>query len=108
MNAHLEPDPTEGVPIGRDPRTLSEQELAALGHHKRPLLRAIRDNCIGCCAGNAAEVRRCGMVACPLWPYRMGSNPFVRREMTDDQREVLAERLHAGRHRRPAPTLPVD
>jgi hypothetical protein len=27
------------------------------------------------CAENAAEVRRCAIINCPLWPYRMGRNP---------------------------------
>jgi hypothetical protein len=26
-------------------------------------------------AENAAEVRRCAIIDCPLWPYRMGKNP---------------------------------
>jgi len=37
----------------------------------RPL-RAIRDNCIDCCAGEQAEVKRCQICDCPLWYYRMG------------------------------------
>src|SRR5580698_6962628 len=27
-------------------------------------------------AGAVAQVRRCRMLACPMWPYRMGTNPF--------------------------------
>ena len=63
--------------IGRDPRRLTAAQLEALGHSKQPLLRVIRTNCIECCAGNEAEVRRCGMRWCPFWPYRMASNPFA-------------------------------
>lgn len=34
--------------------------------------KAIRAKCLECCCGNAAEVRRCRMVDCGLWPYRLG------------------------------------
>lgn len=46
---------------------------------KKPRLltpvKAIRANCIDCSGGNRAEVRRCNIVTCPLWPYRMGMRP---------------------------------
>ena len=33
------------------------------------------------------------MIACPMWPYRMGANPFrVVREVSEDQLEVLRAR----------------
>jgi hypothetical protein len=51
--------------------------IVVVVHTKQPLLRVIRTNCVECCAGNEAEVRRCGMHWCPFWPYRMGSNPFA-------------------------------
>lgn len=35
--------------------------------------KAIRLKCLDCCCGNSAEVRRCVVRNCPLWPYRMGS-----------------------------------
>jgi len=34
--------------------------------------RAIRLKCLECCAGNGADVRRCGITGCTLWPYRLG------------------------------------
>jgi hypothetical protein len=77
--AQLEPAVVEQLPslLGSDPRRLTVSELEALGHTKQPLPRVIRTNCIECCAGNEAEVRRCGMRWCPFWPYRMASNPFA-------------------------------
>ncbi len=94
MKQHMEMDPTEGVPVGRDPRTMSPAELIELGHQPTPLLKAIRVNCIGCCMGNVAEVRRCAILSCSLWPYRMGTNPHrATRQMTDEQRRALTERL---------------
>ena len=35
--------------------------------------KAIRLKCLDCCCGNAAEVRRCHIVDCPLWVYRLGT-----------------------------------
>ena len=32
--------------------------------------------CLGQCRpGDIAEVRRCAIIDCPVWPYRMGKNP---------------------------------
>jgi hypothetical protein len=45
---------------------------------RSPLLKVIRAKCLDCCCGSAAEVRRCHLKHCPLWPYRMGENPFAR------------------------------
>ena len=38
-------------------------------------VKAIRAKCIECNCGNLAEVKRCIMPDCPLYPYRMGHNP---------------------------------
>lgn len=34
--------------------------------------KAIRLKCLDCCAGQAAEVRKCPAESCPLWRFRMG------------------------------------
>lgn len=34
--------------------------------------KAIRLKCLDCCAGQAAEVRKCPVENCSLWRYRMG------------------------------------
>ena len=71
----------------------------------------IRTNCIECCAGNEAEVRRCGMHWCPFWPYRMGSNTFHRQELTEAERQERATRaaqLRQGRQARPTRELLVQ
>lgn len=41
---------------------------------QEPLIRskAIRAKCLECQAGQCAEVARCQIVDCPLWPWRMG------------------------------------
>jgi len=35
-------------------------------------VKAIRAYCIDCSGGNRAEVKRCELDDCPLFPYRMG------------------------------------
>ena len=40
----------------------------------RPL-KAIRLKCLDCSCGSQAEVARCVMKDCTLWPYRSGHRP---------------------------------
>ncbi len=83
---------TTRTTIGRDPRTMSRAELESLGHRKRPLLSAIRQNCVDCAGASPAEVRRCALIACPFWPYRMGVNPFAA-ERSEEQKATAAEKM---------------
>jgi hypothetical protein len=39
-------------------------------------LARIRTRCLNCVDG-PAEVRACAFLSCPLWPFRMGRNPFL-------------------------------
>lgn len=67
---------------------------------KKPItnpVKAIRKYCVGC-AGNAYEVEKCPIEECSLFPFRFGMNPFrTKRELTDEQRAALAERLKKAR-----------
>jgi hypothetical protein len=38
-------------------------------------IKAVRFHCVDECAGTAREVKRCTSQLCPLYPYRLGSNP---------------------------------
>jgi hypothetical protein len=82
--------------IGRDPMTIPLDVLNASGHSQRPtrvLVRSIetaleldlsdygmreyrdlRHYCLDCSNG-VSETRRCAVINCPIWPYRMGRNP---------------------------------
>ena len=77
-----------GHDIGRDPRRMTGDELAALGHQRMGPLKALRLRCVDCSAGSDAEVRRCTFVNCPAWPFRMGTNPW--RSPASEERRVLA------------------
>lgn len=85
-------DTETGEKIGRDPRDLTPAELIAAGHIPDPILKIIRAFYIDHCGGDLSEVRKCTDTSNPLWPYRMGTNPFAKRESTP---EVKAKRQAA-------------
>jgi hypothetical protein len=61
-------------------------------------VKAIRAKCLECSNGATAEVKECPVVKCPLHPFRMGKNPYrQRREMTEEEKQVLADRLREAR-----------
>lgn len=86
----------DGKRVGRNPLELPCCVLEAAGHGpdrgrgvvgrynlafdtshdaKTPLTHLRSALCIPCKHGNVAEVRRCCIIDCPVWPYRMGRNP---------------------------------
>jgi hypothetical protein len=77
----LEPSPFDGdrgEKIGIDPRKFSASDLRDLGHPES-YPKIIRAKCLDCCGGQPSEVRKCVLIDCPLWPVRMGVNPFHRK-----------------------------
>lgn len=61
-------------------------------------VKAIREKCIDCCCGSAAEVTECPVTDCPIHAFRFGKNPYrTKREMTEEQRVAAAERLRKAR-----------
>ena len=66
------------------------------GHTKKPLAKVMREKCLDCCVGQASEVNMCPITTCPLWPYRMGKNPFHKRTMTNQQKKEATQRLKEG------------
>lgn len=64
-------------------------------------VKAIRAYCMECSCGQTSEVKECPIVKCPLYPFRMGKNPYrQRREMSEEQKQVLADRLKEARNSR--------
>src|SRR4051812_36638566 len=71
------PEPSEGgLQVGRDPRTIPEVDWRAADLPFRTLAEAARAKCLDCCGGQLREVRFCLALTCPLWPFRMGTDPF--------------------------------
>lgn len=61
-------------------------------------VKAIRAKCLDCCCGSTAEVASCSVTGCALFPFRIGKNPYrQRREMTDQEKLALADRLKEAR-----------
>ena len=93
-------DKQSGEIIGRNPKRVSCAELTEAGHEKDSLLTIIRKKCIDCCAGQKGEVRNCTATACDLWPYRMGTNPFAKRELSLEQKAAATQRMAEARAKR--------
>ena len=61
-------------------------------------VKAIRMKCLDCSGGSRNEAERCQVKDCALYPFRMGKNPFrAVRELTDEQKQEMAERLAKAR-----------
>jgi hypothetical protein len=85
-----------GELIGKHPSDVTSQFLSLNFRAQNPQ-KAIREKCLDCCCGNAAEIRKCVAVDCSLWPFRMGTNPFrKKRELSPQQKQELVERLPGG------------
>src|SRR5689334_9088839 len=94
---------TDRQEIGADPRKMQKEILISLGHEPKPLLCIIREKCLDCCSGSTGEVRKCVSATCPLWPYRMATNPLRKRRKVDEgQREKLVRRAAEARRARRA------
>lgn len=66
--------------------------------YKTNPVKAIREKCLDCCCGSVVEVKECQCVQCPIYPYRLGKNPFrQKREMTEEQRKAVGDRLKEAR-----------
>lgn len=73
--------PTKQIPLDdlvslvRTPSNNCDVERAYRNRIKGRL-SAIRAFCVICQGGQPKRVRMCDSTTCPLWPFRMGSNPF--------------------------------
>ena len=60
-------------------------------------LKAIRAKCLDCCCGSWKEVEDCTCEeTCPIWHFRYGKNPYIKRTLTDEQKRKLTEQLQKG------------
>ena len=57
------------------------------------VLRAIRLKCYDCSSYQSNEVKDCPVTNCPLYPFRLGKNPFRKKELSDEKRNELRERF---------------
>lgn len=99
---HIGLERHDGFEVGRDPRTMTTEELEWLGHGRVSPLRALRLKCLDCCNDSAQEVRLCTAVDCPCWPFRMGKNPW-RRPLT-----IVERAAHQARFAGKSATAPTE
>jgi hypothetical protein len=64
-------------------------------------VKVIREKCIDCCCGSVYEVAKCTAEKCPLWPWRMGKNPY-RKPPSEAQREVSRLKMQKLQQQRAA------
>ena len=61
-------------------------------------MKAIRAKCLDCCGDSAHEVKACPCSACPLYPFRLGKNPYRKaREYSPEELVALKARLSQNR-----------
>lgn len=66
--------------------------------YKTNPVKAIREKCLDCCCGSTLEVKECTVETCPIYPFRLGKNPFrQKREMSEEQKQAVRDRLREAR-----------
>ena len=99
---------------GRDPRLVPVDILDRMRRAKQPMddpttaayrakirtrASAIRTFCVDCQGGEVKGVRECEAMNCPLWPFRMGTDPLrgkvkaivMDEPLVDETGEVIIE-----------------
>lgn len=74
MNNRLSPSPLPSPHRGEGQKgnTIKIKRLTPI--------KAIRAKCLDCSAGQPSEIRNCQISDCPLYPFRLGKNPFSKRK----------------------------
>ena len=71
----------------------TEEEFIQEVSKNKNVIRAIKLYCYSCSSYQLSEVKNCTVTNCPLFPFRNGTNPFRKREVTDEERQRMRERL---------------
>ena len=71
----------------------TEEEFNREVSENTNVLRAIKLKCLDCSSYNTNEIKECPVNLCPLYPFRLGKNPFRKRELSDEERTKLSERM---------------
>jgi hypothetical protein len=62
-------------------------------------VKAIREMCIQCMGGRGSRqnynklIKECASQDCPVFKFRFGKNPYHKQNLTDEQRQEIAERF---------------
>ena len=66
----------DGHLIGKNPLSTDVFLMQGAGCEQSSPAKVMREKCLDCVGFQPSEVRKCVCTACPLWPYRMGKDPF--------------------------------
>ena len=55
-------------------------------------VKAIRAKCLDCSTGAVSEIRECLIGNCPLYPFRLGKNPYRNQNLSEEARQARVER----------------
>lgn len=66
----------DGHLVGKNPLTADVFLMQEAGHREMSPYKIMRQKCLDCVGFQASEVRKCVCTDCPLFPYRMGKDPF--------------------------------
>jgi len=63
-----------------------------------PPVKSIRKHCLECYSGSPKDVKLCDSPECPLYPFRLGTNPNRKsRTITDEEKKEKVEILRKAR-----------
>lgn len=72
----------------------AEEEFNREVSENTNVLRAIKLKCLDCSTYNINEIKECPVKNCPLYPFRLGKNPFrKKKELSEEERNKLSERM---------------
>ena len=71
----------------------TEEEFNKEVSENTNVLRAIKLKCLDCSTYTTNEIKECPVKNCPLYPFRLGKNPFRKRELSEEERNKLSERM---------------
>ena len=72
----------------------TEEEFNKEVSENTNVLRAIKLKCLDCSTYNINEIKECPVNKCPLYPFRLGKNPFrKKKELSEEERNKLSERM---------------
>ena len=73
---------------GRNPNQLTPADLEAEGHQPMPPLLRMRAMCLDCRASD--EIAVCARISCPLWPVRLGFDPWKKGSKSESLQKARA------------------
>ncbi len=67
----------------------------------RTPLGVIREHCLYCSGQSSNEVKLCQVTKCPLYDWRFGSHPYVKRTVSESRREIARQNFAAKQNHDP-------